>query len=290
VTRPFACAFCGATLDATRADALMGLLDCEGCGKLAQLDAAAVSALAQAPAAGSRTVSLAAPNCQRCKSQLKRAQLAPEYGIARCDCGIVNDLGARYRSAKAQHAHAPKTDGALAKRLPNPGAFVVRELPGALDISWRAFKPIQLWAVPPMVTLALALAAGLRDLVGYGAIWTAAVIGGGVALVWAFGATVSRIHITASKETLRVSRHPVPWFTRSVAREALTQLFVKEETLTDSHGNAHTFWFLAALRKGSDKPLLLTPACDDPSMPRFLEQQLERYLGIKDRPVAGEWG
>ncbi len=223
MTHPYACAFCGAALDPKQADALMGLIDCGGCGKLAQLDAAVLAAVAAATSP-TQTVHLNTPNCESCAKQLQRNRVVPEYGIARCDCGVITDLSGRYRDAKGkgrkQGLHHP-SDAALpdprALARPNPGHLLVRELPGALDIAWRN------WAPGPFVLMGLFLCSALVMLasekanefpiVGF-------VLGAAVSLafgLYGFAVSLGRLHFTASKEGLRVTRKPFPWLTRTIA-------------------------------------------------------------------------
>lgn len=285
--RPYACAFCGAALDPSKADALMGMLDCAACGKLAQLDTAAVAALARKTPI-TATLLLKAPECQACGKPLTRAMVAAGYGIARCECGVVNDLTSQYRAAKAQLVRRdPTKNDQLSLRRPNPGHFLVRELPGALDISWKDSEPVG-WGLLPLFVLAplVMVSAGFVQSLSF---WFGAFAFAASSILYGIAVSfIGRLHITASKTELKVHRSPFPWPTRTIRREQLVQLFVLESRRDDgSGGYTDRAWRLAARLKGK-KQLSLTPACDDPSMPRFLEQQLERYLGIKDRPVEGE--
>lgn len=285
--RPYACGFCGAALDPSKADASMGLLDCAACGKLAQLDVAAVAALARTTPITAPLL-LKAPECQACEKPLTRAMVAAAYGIARCECGGISDLTSQYRGAKAQLVpRDPPAKEQLAPRRANPGQFLVRELPGAIDISWRDSEPFRRGLLPlfvfaPLVMVSGAFAQSLNWAVG-----AFAFVAGSIAYVSAVS-FAGRLHVTANKTELKVHRAPFPWPTRTIRREQLMQLFVLESRYDDGNdGYMDRAWRLAARVKGR-KQLALTPAFDDPSMPRFLEEQLERYLGIKDRPVEGE--
>lgn len=286
--RPFACAFCGVALDLGTADKLMGVLDCAACGRLAQLDAAAVAALArQTPLTA--TLLLKAPECSACGKPLARAMVTAEYGIARCECGVINDLASIYRSARAAlKRREPEDKAARATRLPTLSHFLVRELPGALDISWMDRNPLRFGLVPAFAVMPYALAATQWGWVAVAAPLLG--VGGASIAAFVYGLVQSRgrLHITVTKTELKVHRSPLPWPTRTIRRDQLLQLFVRESGIRDADGGyADREWWLAAMLKGK-KQLALTPPFEDPSMPRFLEQRLERYLGIKDRPVEGE--
>lgn len=286
--RPFACAFCGAPLDPGGADALMGLVDCAACGKLAQLTDAAVAALA-APGAQTKTISLAAPACPRCERQYTRPMLAPPYGIARCDCGAIGDLGAQYRAAKARLARAPPVDEPRPPtRLPNPGTFEVRERPGALEISWRTSTRGDWAAAVAAVALHLMVFLPLRIELGPSALWWASFVAASAALAYGIAYAASTVYVEATKAGLLTGRRPARWPARRLARADVAQLFVKHEVVVDRFGREHPYWWLAAVHRRTGQTVLVTPWFRDPSLPRFLERELERYLGIENQPVAGE--
>ncbi len=59
--------------------------------------------------------------------------------------------------------------------------------------------------------------------------------------------------------------------------------------MVEGEAEGERFWYLVAAVKTSPRRIKLTPFLYDPLIPRFLEQQLERYLDIKDRPMQGEY-
>ena len=83
-----------------------------------------------------------------------------------------------------------------------------------------------------------------------------------------------------------IQHGPLPWpGNRVIAINDVEQLFCQEKK--SSKGISQ--YSLCAILKGGKRKELL-PGLETPQQARFIEQQIEDFLRIKDRPVIGEMG
>lgn len=101
---------------------------------------------------------------------------------------------------------------------------------------------------------------------------------------------VNRTVVEAERGHALTVRHgPLPWpGAATLDAGAIAQLFVTATRRVDRDGDARTSYALAALTKdGARVPVLRTVGLPLEDA-LFLEQELERHLGLRDVPVAGE--
>lgn len=89
---------------------------------------------------------------------------------------------------------------------------------------------------------------------------------------------------------LNVVHQPIPWWrgNRKMNIEDIAQFYVKEKRTDGKNGPKFTYDLRAKLRNNEDKSIM---ALDDISSQTALEleKRLEKFLGIQDRPVKGEY-
>lgn len=84
-----------------------------------------------------------------------------------------------------------------------------------------------------------------------------------------------------------ISHGPLPWPGGSdLPATDLEQLYTKEEVHRGKNGTTTDYTLTAVLRSGRSHDLL--KSLPSPEMGFFIEQQVESYLRIEDRPMAGE--
>ncbi len=94
---------------------------------------------------------------------------------------------------------------------------------------------------------------------------------------------------------LRIRHSPIPWPGNArIRRDELDQLFCKEKACTSGGGyrsgpvrTSYLYELHAILANGRSRKLLKN--LEDPKQALFIEQKLERFLGIADREVSGEF-
>lgn len=98
---------------------------------------------------------------------------------------------------------------------------------------------------------------------------------------------VNSTRVMANYESLRVRHGPLPWFgNRDVPRLDIDQLFTKEKVVQGKNGPSRSYELHARLRSGRD--VKLVTGLSEAEQARFMEQELERFLGIRDEAVSGE--
>jgi hypothetical protein len=176
---------------------------------------------------------------------------------------------------------------------PRPSRVQVERRGDTLQLSWRWFTPKYIF---------LALFCVVWD--GFLCFWYSMVLGSGAPIFMAafpilhlvigvvltytvIAGFLNRTTLTLNSREFSVRHDPAPW-PGEVKTSAgnLAQLYCKEKRTRGKHGDTFTYELHAALREG--KQITLVAGLDSPDIARFLEQEIEMYLNIEDRPVYGE--
>lgn len=175
-----------------------------------------------------------------------------------------------------------------------PRGVVVHEMGSRLRVTWRWFSPAILFLVffcvfwdgflvfwygvafregAPLIMKIVPL---LHVLVGLGLTYGA------------LCGLINRTTIEAVGGYLTVRHGPLPVpGNRRVEVHELAQLFVTEKIHhSRKTGISHTYTLWAKLTSG--RRIKILPRIGEPDQAIFFEQQIERYLGIRDEPVRGE--
>jgi hypothetical protein len=114
------------------------------------------------------------------------------------------------------------------------------------------------------------------------------VVIGGVVGVSTLRTMLNTTTITVDRSRLKIDVGPVPVAgTPNVASSSIEQLFVVSREHRGKRGRRwHTFDVMARTRDGREQKIVA--ALGNERQAWFLEQQLERKLGLVDRPVTGE--
>lgn len=108
------------------------------------------------------------------------------------------------------------------------------------------------------------------------------------------GLTYATLTAFVNKTTIRVNyteiavRHgPLPWpGNKSLPRSEVEQLFCQEKMSRGESGYSSNYE-VGTIGMGGKRDKIVT-GLTSPEQALFIEQQIEGYLGIRDRPVAGE--
>ena len=93
--------------------------------------------------------------------------------------------------------------------------------------------------------------------------------------------------IRVSPSQLDVSHGPLPWpGKKRLDSTTIAQVFCKEHISRGKNGTTTTYQVHAATRAGTQEKLVESLDTSDQAL--YLEQEIERFLNIKDAPVAGE--
>lgn len=98
---------------------------------------------------------------------------------------------------------------------------------------------------------------------------------------------VNRTVIDVSPREISVRIGPLPWRgNRTVAPTQVAQIYREEVVRHTKNGQSISYHVSAALKDGKKLKLLSGLSAADQAL--YLEQEIERHLGIRDQPVAGE--
>lgn len=96
--------------------------------------------------------------------------------------------------------------------------------------------------------------------------------------------TVDDRHIKMEYRPLKMPFNPEI----DVPVEEVRQLFVEKYTSSTSNGKPN-YAFAVTMDLGRAKKIRLVKGIDNPEQALYIEQEVERFLNIKDQPVEGEW-
>jgi len=224
--------------------------------------------------------------CKSCGALLKPENIVERLAMARCDhCGAVFGIEGLPRAPAAQ----PSRDRG---EVPMPRRIQVANFGHTLEITRRWFSPVFLFLVVfcifwngfMVVWHGMALAMGAWFMSVFGLLHTAVGIGLAYFTVAGF---VNRTVIRAGQGMVEVRHGPLPWpGNKTLTSHQIKQLYSKEKI---SHGKngVHYTYKVQAVTEGNHRETLLG-GLTEVEQALYIEQQLERFLRIKDEPVPSE--
>ena len=110
----------------------------------------------------------------------------------------------------------------------------------------------------------------------------------GVALTYyTLAGFYNRTLISVGRGTLGIEHRPILWFgNRTLQASEISQLYTEQITTRGKNGPRISYQ-LSAVSQDSRKIKLLT-GLESPDSARFIERQVEDWLGIRDKRVEGE--
>jgi len=101
---------------------------------------------------------------------------------------------------------------------------------------------------------------------------------------------LNRSHVFVSQNMIEIKHLPLPWFgNKQVATKDVKQLYSKREISNSSSGNETTVHHSLRVIGFDERDLTLLKV-ENSEQALFLEQEIEKYLGIKNLRVRGEIG
>lgn len=111
----------------------------------------------------------------------------------------------------------------------------------------------------------------------------------GVALIYAtIAGYINKTLITVGSGRLKVEHGPLPWIgNKQLDAVAIKQLYCKERIHRGRNSTSYSYEVHAVTEAGVDEKVV--SGLHNSEQALYLEQEIERFLGIKDRPVRGEF-
>ncbi len=232
--------------------------------------------------------------CRRCHKPIAADGINIQQMIAKCGaCGAVFTFGA---SDAAGAENKPAARGAI----PVPTRWVVSHEGSSLLFTNRWFRPVFIFLVvfcivwnsflfvwyylffagetsaPTAFSVVFMLFPLLHVALGIGLTY------------YTIAGFVNKTTITVDRGSLRIRHFPLPWlYAGTIATHEIDQIYCKESIQTNKGTAWYRYGVSVLLKNGRERKLMSN--MDAPEEALFLEAEIEMFLGITDRPVAGEY-
>lgn len=234
--------------------------------------------------------------CTSCGVQIPAADLNIETAMARCRaCNAVFSFAdALAQETVVRPARGEAECGAQRKadEIPLPNGVRVDDLGGVLRLRRRWFNVETVLLLFFCVTwdsflvFWYSVALTHRDVPWIMIVFPAAFVAVGVGMTYSvLCGLFNRTVVEVGNGVFSIRHGPLPWRgNRTIPAAELEQLYCRR--VAESRGSS-TYELHALTTDG--KKLKLLSGLSKPEDAWYFEQQIERCLGLKDRPVRGEW-
>lgn len=239
-------------------------------------------------------------HCPDCQTLVPARHVNLERCLASCpECHSIFDFGSLVgggggEEGEKEEEEKKKRTTASRRRVDLPSNVDVVDGGKTLEvrIRWRHWKyyPLAffclLWDGFMIGWFTMAFTSGALVMAAFGSLHAAV----GVALTYyVVCGFVNRTVILVGDERISIRHEPLPWPGQmSLELGLIDQLFCEEKVHRSKNGRSYTYELHACLHDGNRMSLI--SGLNRPEEAFFLEQEMERFLGIEDRRVEGEFG
>lgn len=227
-------------------------------------------------------------SCRNCGAGLEADGIDASLRVATCGhCGSLHELP---RDTLSNQPSGPSSSSPQKKterlEVSMPKRFTVQRGTGSMEVSWKVggiFHGAVLLVIAGGFANA-ALTSGLLFLL----------VGSVGLFYFAIVRTFNKHRIRVDATGLQIAQVPLPWpGARKLSAAQIEQLYATEyqtRSQSEGHGNrsvrSSKYYRLSATKREGGKITLLS-GLSDPHQALWLEQELERLLGISDKAVPG---
>jgi hypothetical protein len=225
--------------------------------------------------------------CKNCGAAIDPENFVEHLAMARCGhCETVFAVSGLPTPTGTVEPPRPRV------KVPMPRGIQIEELGGSLVIRRRWFNPLFLfllffcisWNGFMVVWHVMAWSMGAWFMSLFGLVHTA--VGIGLAW-WTLAGLLNTTTIRARRGLIEIRSGPIPCGgNATIPTDDLTQLYCKEQTSHSKNGTSYSYQVLAVTKANVRKTLL--KGLNEAEQALFIEQELERFLEIEDRPMPGE--
>lgn len=228
--------------------------------------------------------------CPTCHRQIPAPDINIQQGIARCgDCqemfSFLRDVATPVPAGNVAVAAVEKREVAQ-----TPPGLTVTHVMNDLVITRRWFTKMAFGLLVFCVIwdgmMVLFITLGLRD---GNFPWPILLhLAAGIFITyWMLTSFVNSTEISVNDQTLTVRHFPLPWpGNMSIPVATIDQLYCTHATTQRNSSNSQ--YFAVNLLQKDGKAVVLATNIEQPAQARYIEQEIERRLGIVDRPIVGE--
>ena len=203
--------------------------------------------------------------------------------VATCShCGALFDLA------------GVRSDATGRPPVPLPAKFTVHASGEALVIAWRWRDPSAYFLIAldviwfAVLIFMYTLAWGSSS---FGVIVVVSILHFAAGVWIGYKGLANLLNVTTvrvDREWLRVGHSPLPWRPAPcIAASGLEQLYVQRKTRVRKGEETHAYLLHAIMRDNQQVRIL--PELEDLDTALYLEQEIERRLGLRNRAVANEF-
>ena len=234
--------------------------------------------------------------CEVCGSTLRAEDVRLDLAVAKCHtCNAVYDLSGRKGRAVSPPSELKPV---IRPKAALPQRFQVDEDGPVTRITWRWFNPVHIFMAFFCVIwdgflifwygMALSKGASGEEVPLVAILFPLGHLAAGVFITYfTLAGFLNRTRVEVSRDQLTIHHGPLPWpGNKDLPGRQLTQLFGEEITRRSKNGVTVTY-DLVAVNRENRKVKLLTGLTERDQV-LYLEQTLERRMGIEDAPVEGE--
>ncbi len=227
-------------------------------------------------------------HCKNCGAPIKEDDINLDLAMARCSyCGAVFSVkGLPLQEDREAPLRYERPS------VPMPKGIEMANVGNVLRISRRWFRWLHIflllwclgWDGFLIVWHGMAIASGMWPMLLFALLHTAV----GIAMTYyVLAGFLNRTTVQVGKGMFEVWHHPLPWFgEKHLQATDIKQIYCKENIRRSSDGVSKSYEVYAVLRHGGKEKLL--SGLIEPEQALYIEQELERFLGIQNRPVRGE--
>lgn len=231
--------------------------------------------------------------CHACMSWHHRA--CWEEGGRCAACQSLRPVGTKDPDpAPVPETRSPRASRRERARVPMPAGITVDDSGSDLRLEYRWFKFVALFLVffcavwDGFLVFWYGTALSQKDTPWIMVLFPIGHLAVGVGLTYfTLCLFVNKTTVSITGYELRVRHGPLPWpGERTIPTSDLEQLYCEEVVSRNKNGTSISYKVHALDRHGGQVTLL--SGLDDRTQARFIEQTVEDWLEIKDRPVDGE--
>lgn len=223
--------------------------------------------------------------CPSCASPLREEAFDRDQGHVKCAyCGALMLIPVAGNRPAAFRERPP---------VPLPDRMELRHTPHGIEITQRWFHVVVLFLIPFCLVWDGFLVFWYTNALRSGAPLAAALfplvhVAVGVGLTYyTVACLVNKTRLTVERGEVVITHGPLPWFGyRRVPGVMIDQLYAKSHVTHGKNGPRTDYQLCYVNTTGRHEKLHANHLTSDQAL--YLEQQLEKALGIQDRAVPGE--
>ncbi len=229
-------------------------------------------------------------HCRYCAAEIPPENINLDNLVAKCSsCNAVFSIAGELRMAEGE-----KPKKSQRQSVPMPKYVQVEETPGELKITRKWFSLLQVplvffavvWNGFMLFWYSIAISTGQGQMALCGTLHLAV----GLFLIYTVATNfVNSTLITANAEQLDIQHGPIPAMgNKTLTAVDIVQVYCKQTIHRGKNSTSVTYEVLAIMNDQRRETLL--NGLYNAEQALYIEQELERFLGIENRQVPGEMG